>query len=87
LELQSALENPSKLILVLDQVVEDVAKKSIEDDKSCIDLSLVLTLDELEEKVEQVLPYAIVLFVDHSTLDLNSDIANFMHVDFVGGIS
>jgi len=33
-------------------MVKDVAEKSIEDDKSCINLGLILTLDELEEKVE-----------------------------------
>ena len=86
LESERPLKNTAKLILELDQVVKDVAEQAIEDNESGIDLSLGLTLDECEERVEQLLPDTVVLLIDHGALDLDSQIADLVHVGLVGGI-
>lgn len=82
-ELECSLENASKLVLVLDQVVEDVAEQSIEDVECSVNLSLDFTLDELEEQIEKVLPDGGVFFVLHRALNLDGDIANFVHEGLV----
>ena len=86
LESERPLENTAKLILELDQVIQNVAEQAIEDNESGIDLSLGLALDEGEERVEQLLPDAVVLLIDHGALDLDGQIADLVHVGLVGGI-
>ena len=82
-ELECSLENASKLVLVLDQVVENVAEQAIEDVESSVNLSLDFTLDELEEQIEKVLPDGCVFLVLHRALNLDGDIANFVHKGLV----
>ena len=67
-------------------MVKNVAEKSVEDSEGGVDLSLVVALDEGEEDVEKVLPDGIVLLLDHGALNLDSHIADFMHVNFVGSV-
>ena len=68
-------------------MVEDIAEQTVEDVEGSVNLGLLITLDELEEQVEQVLPDASVLFSNHSALDLDGDIANLVHVSLVSGIN
>ena len=86
LELESSLEDASELVLVLYEMVKDVTEESVEDDESGVNLCLVLTLNELEESVQQFLPDAIILLGNHSALDFNCDITNFMDQSLVGSI-
>lgn len=86
LKLECSLEDASKLILVLYQVVKNVAEKPVKDDKSSVDLCLVISLDEGEEEVEQVLPDAVVLLINHGALNFDSNIANFVDQSLVSGI-
>mmetsp|Transcript_19732 Transcript_19732/g.24346 ORF Transcript_19732/g.24346 Transcript_19732/m.24346 type:complete len:472 (-) Transcript_19732:9-1424(-) len=82
-EAESSLEDASELVLVLDEVVKDVAEQSVKDDQCGVNLSLLLTLDELEEEVEEVLPDGVVLLSAHGTLDLDSHIADLVHESLV----
>ena len=77
------LEDSSKLILVLYQVVKNVAEKTIEDKKSSVNLCLVVSLDEGEEEVEQVLPDGVVLFINHGALNFDGNIANLVNQSLV----
>jgi len=87
LKVQCSLENATKLLLVLYQVVHNVAEEAVEDEKRRVHLRLVLTLNKCEQQVEQVLPDSIVLFLDHGALDLNSHIAHFVDQSLVRGIN
>ena len=83
LELQSPFKNLAELILVLNEVVENVAEETVEDVQGSINLGFLLSLNEGEENIEKVLPDSVVLFSAHSTLDFDGDIANFVHVSLV----
>jgi len=52
LELECPLEDATKLVLVLHQVVKNVAEEPVEDLESGVDLSRILPLNEGEELVE-----------------------------------
>ena len=52
LELERPLKDAAKLVLVLHQVVKNVAEEPVEDLESGVDLSLILPLNEGEELVE-----------------------------------
>lgn len=78
LKVQCSLENATKLLLVLYQVVHNVAKEAVEDEKRRVNLCLVLSLNECEQQVEQVLPDGFVLFLDHGALDFHSHIAHLV---------
>ena len=84
--LERSLEDSAELVLELDEMIHDVAEKTIEDLEGGVDLSLILSLDELEKKVEKILPDGIILLLLHGTLDLDCDIADLMHVSLVGSI-
>lgn len=86
LELQGALENTAQLLLVFHKMVKNVAEKTIKNEESRVNLSLLVTLDESEEKIKKVLPDGLVLLLDHSALNFDSHIADFMHVRFVGSV-
>ncbi len=47
----------------------------------------MLSLDELEKKIEKLLPDAVVLFVDHCALNFDRNIADFVHESLVGGVN
>jgi hypothetical protein len=87
LELQGALKNSSKLILVLDEMVEDVAEETIEDNQGRVNLGLLLSLDKLEQEIEEFLPDAVILFSNHRSLNFDRNIADLVHESFVGGIN
>ena len=84
--MERSLENLAELVLELDKMVHDIAEKSIEDLEGDVDLSLVLSLDEGEKKVEKILPDSIILLLLHGTLNLDCDIADLMHVSLVSSI-
>ena len=84
--MERSLENLAELVLELDKMVHDIAEKSIEDLEGDVDLSLVLSLDESEKKVEKILPDSIILLLLHGTLNLDCDIADLMHVSLVSSI-
>jgi hypothetical protein len=50
--LERSLENASELVLVLNQVVQDVAEQAVEDDEGGVNLGLLVARDEGEELVE-----------------------------------
>lgn len=87
LELECSLENASKFLFEFHQVVHDVSKEPVENNESSVDLSLVLTLNESEELVKQVLPNASILLLDHCTLNFHSYIANFVDQSLVSSIN
>ena len=84
--MERSLENLAELVLELDKVIHNIAEKSIEDLEGDVDLSLVLSLDEGEKKVEKILPDSIILLLLHGTLNLDCDIADLMHVSLVSSI-
>ena len=64
-------------------MVKNIAKEAIEDNKSSVDLCLLVSLDELEKQVKKVLPDGVILFSLHGALNLNSNIANLVHEGLV----
>jgi hypothetical protein len=58
-------------------MVHQVREKTIENLKGCINLNILLLIDEHEEQVKQVLPHKVLLLI-YGTTDFNKQVANFV---------
>ena len=69
-------------------MVHDVREKPVEDLKGSINKARLLRVDESKQFIEQTLPDALrfILVLDHSSLNFDSNIANFMCELFVDGL-
>ena len=69
-------------------MVHDVGEKPVEDLQGSINKARLLRLDESKQFIQQTLPDALrfVLKLYHSSLNFDSNIANFMCELFVDGL-
>ena len=56
-----------------------MTEQAVEDDQRRIDLRLLLSLDKLEQQVEQVLPDHVLIIRGHRSLYLDSNVAYLVH--------
>ena len=87
LELKRPLKDACKVVLVLYQMVHNVAEEPIEDQEGGVNLRLDIPLNERKHLVKQFLPNAAVLFLDHGALHLYRDIANFVNHSLVCSVN
>ena len=59
---------------------QDMAEKPIKDLKGHIHFLGLIWLDELEQRIQQVLPDVFILVLLHGTLNLHSQVANLVNV-------
>lgn len=67
LVVEGLLKDANKVALELYQIVHQVGEEPIEDLQSGINLEVFLTVDKLEQQVQQVLPDKLLLLVDAAT--------------------
>ena len=81
--LESGLENAHQVLLVLDQVLHLVAEQPVEDLKSCVDLEVVLRVDELEQHVQQLLPHVLLLLLIQGAAHFDDQVADLVAEDLL----
>jgi len=67
-------------------VVHQVREETIENLEGCVDLDLLILVNERKEQVEQVLPHEVLLLI-YGASDLNQQVANLMDHILVAAIT
>jgi hypothetical protein len=71
---ESLLEDSKKVVLELEKMIEDNIHQPIEGVETTFDLQNIISVNELEDKVEEVTPDGIVLFFIHDTCNFSTEV-------------
>lgn len=67
-------------------MIHQVGEESIENLKSCVNLQVILAVNESEQQVEEVLPDESLLLIDGAT-DFDQEVADLVDGDLVSGLA